>query len=158
MDVIEDLIKKRNDLFKQVEAIDTVLEIYGFNASNSKLESHKVDLLNVSTSSKIFPIKAKAATQVLWLFKNTFTHSIKLREVQNSYDDYTGSKNVRIDNVARRLKKDKKLVIVKYNGKNILSFWGLPEWIDGNDFKLEFKPDAESISDEITISEVVTGE
>ncbi|WP_426065364.1 hypothetical protein [Flavobacterium sp. DSP2-3-1] len=158
MDVIEDLIKKRNDLFKQVEAIDTVLEIYGHNALNSKSENSRTDLINVDNVSKIFPIKAKPATQVLWLFRNTFTHSIKLREVQISYDNYTGSSDVRIDNVARRLKKDKKLVIVKYNDKNILSYWGLPEWIDGNDFKTEFKPDAETMPDEITSSEVVTGE
>jgi hypothetical protein len=158
MDVIEDLIKKRKDLFKQVEAIDTVLKIYGVNVLDNKFLSNDAEINVGDDATKIFPIKSKPATQVLWLFKNSIKHSIKLKEVQELFNKYSGSNDKRIDNVARRLKRDKKLVIVKYNEKNLLSFWGLPEWVGENDFKQEFKPEEESLPDEILNSEVVTGE
>ena len=151
MDVIEDLIEKRNDLFKQVEAIDTVLKIYGYNGKDSR---SNLDLDSLS-NSKIFPTKVTLDKQILWIFNNSINKALKLTEFQKIFNEHIGKDSIRIDNKARQLKKDGKLVLVKYDGKNILSFWGLPSWIEGNDFKAEHKPGEDSLP-YVTTSEVFT--
>lgn len=154
MDVIEDLIEKRKDVLKQLEAIDTVLKIYGFEGSDYKFNS---DLSSSSVgSSKVFPSKATREKQVLWIFENKLTKACKLRDVQDTYNELVGNDKVSIDNTARKLKKESKLLFVRYNEKNVLSFWGHPSWIMGSDFKKEHKPDLDLLPD-ITFSQVMIG-
>lgn len=152
MDLIEDLIKKREDLFKQVEAIDTVLRIYGYAGSDYKV--NEISSNNVNVSKGVFPTKARVDKQLLWLFENFLKKGLKLKEVQEKFNELLGNDGTNIDNYARKLKKAGKLVIVKYNDKHLHSYWGHPDWIDGNDFKQEYKPDFEFLP-EIISSEVI---
>lgn len=153
MDVIEDLIEKRNDLFKQVEAIDTVLKIYGYNGNNlvSNLFSDDLSILN----TKVFPTKVPLEKQILWIFENSIKTALKLTEFQNIYNKHIGRDSIKVENKVRQLKKEGKLALVKYDGKNIHSFWGLPSWIEGTDFKPENRPSEESLPF-FTTSEVFT--
>jgi hypothetical protein len=152
MDVIDELVEKRKDVLKQLEALDTVLKIYGFNGSDYHFNNKDLD----TTNSKVFPTKATRAKQVLWIFENKISKACKLKDIQKTYEELAGSDKVNIQNTARKLKKESKLLFVRYNEKNVLSFWGHPSWIDGNDFKNEYKPDMESLPD-IKISEVMIG-
>lgn len=141
MDVIADLIEKRKDLFKQVEAIDTVLNIYGYNESTNHTNQNVEDL----TNAELFPLKVSLDKQIFWIFENSGGRALKLTELQNIFNQYIGKTNIKISNKARQLKKDGKLVLVKYDGKNILSFWGLPSWIEENDYKVEHRPSEDKL-------------
>lgn len=154
MELIEDLIEKRKDILKQLEAIDTVLKIYGFENSNYNFASDSIS--SGIGSTKVFPSKATKEKQVLWIFENRLTKACKLKDVQETYNELVGSDKVNIDNTARKLKKESKLLFVRYNKKNVLSFWGHPSWISGNDFKKEYQAELELLPD-ITFSEVMIG-
>ena len=152
MDIkIDDLIAKRKDLFKEVEAIDTVLRIFGHKADDYIFDSKNT---NDSSNSKIFPTKARNDKQILWIFENVINKGLKLTEFQRIFNEHIGNDSIKIDNKARKLKKEGKLILVKYNDKHIHSFWGLPSWIEGNDFKQEYRPDADLLP-EVISSEVV---
>lgn len=151
MDLIKDLIDKRNGLFKKVEAIDTVLKLYGYDVDKLNSGDEKSEL----TNSKIFPSKVTLDKQILWIFENSINNALKLTEFQKIYNEHIGKDSINVDNKVRQLKKDGKLVLVKYDGKNILSFWGLPSWIEGDDFKSEHKPSPETLPS-VTTSEVFT--
>lgn len=155
MNVIDDLIRKRKDLLKQIQAVDTVLSMYGHKSNDLILEDSKA-LENDSTNSKIFPSKARLEKQILWVFENSITKALKLTEFQKIFNEHIGNDRVKIDNKARHMKKEGKLVLVKYNGKHINSYWGLPAWIDGNDFAPVHKPNENQLP-EIIKSEVIMG-
>lgn len=153
MDVIDDLIEKRKDLFKQVQAIDTVLKIYGYKAEDYNFDSSD-NTVNELSNPKVFPTKTRLDKQILWIFENSLTRGLKLTEFQKIFNEHIGNDGIKIENKARHMKKDGKLVLVKYNSKHIHSFWGLPSWIEGNDFAPAHKPNEEQLP-EITNSEVI---
>jgi len=154
MDVIKDLIEKRKDLFKQVEAIDTVLKIYGYKGSDYLFEGNPNDKVIEDVDSKIFPFKARMDKQILWLFENALDKGLKLKDANEAFQKHSGDSTANIENTARRLKKEGKLIIVKYNGTHVYSYWGLPHWVEGNDFKQQHKPDPETLP-EIESSEII---
>ncbi|TJY37711.1 hypothetical protein [Pontimicrobium aquaticum] len=120
-----------------------------------KIKEIKIkNLFNESEAVKNFPSLARKDKQLLWLFENYLGRGTKLHDVQYHMNMLSGSVK-RIDNVARRLKKQGKLVVVKYNGANNLSFWGLPEWVLSNDFKHEYKPKEKYLPIDINKKEVV---
>jgi len=164
--LIEALIKEKRDLNERIKAINLLLSSYGYNVDSDKLKEKALEL---ATDLKLkqtlfdrFPTNGRKDKQILWLFNNFFNRGIKLQDLQNKYNEIRGvdnkGKEIRIDNIARRLKRDKKLVVVKYNGLNKNSFWGLPEWIDGDNFDPEHIPDESKLPIDIEFSEVVTGD
>jgi hypothetical protein len=151
MDIkIDELIEKRKDLFKQVEAIDTVLKIFGHKAEDYIFDNNTVEN---NSNSKVFPIKARLEKQILWVFENVITKGMKLKEVQKIFNEYV-STPVSIDNKSRSLKSEGQLIVVKYNDKHVHSFWGLPSWIEGTDFKAEHRPEEASLPNNVTSSEI----
>ncbi|TPG38382.1 hypothetical protein [Flavobacterium pectinovorum] len=155
MEIIDNLIDKRKDVIKQLEAIDTVLKLYGYVASDYKFNGTEAE--PQSQNSAVFPSKATREKQILWIFENKITKACKLKDIQNVYNELRGKDDVNIDNTARKLKKESKLLFVQYNDKNLLSFWGLPTWIVNDDFKDEHKPDMEGLPD-VVKSVVMIGE
>jgi hypothetical protein len=146
MDTKEDLIRKRADLLKRAEAISMVLQYeYGESVDGFIVPAHE-------TQNSVFPMKGGTHKQILWLFDNVFTKSVKLKEVADKLEEYKGER-IKIDNVVRRMRTDKKLVLVKYDNKQILSWWGKPEWLDGNDFSADRKSEE---TPETEMSELVT--
>lgn len=153
MNTINDLIEKRKDLFKKLEAIDVVLKMFEYKADDYIFDGNNVDK-NELSNSKVFPTKTRLDKQILWIFENSLTRGLKLTEFQRIFNEHIGNDSTKIDNKARQMKKEGKLLLVKYNNKHIHSFWGLPTWIDGNDFMLAHKPSEEQLP-EITSSEVI---
>lgn len=153
MEVIDNLIEKRKDILNQLEAIDTVLKIYGYQGSDYHYNKTEPTPQNIG----VFPFKATKEKQILWIFENRINKACKLKDIQKAYNEASGKTDVNIDNTARKLKKDSKLVFVQYNDKNLLSFWGLPTWLEGDDFKEQYKPDMESLPD-IVKSVVMIGD
>lgn len=147
MDAKERLVRLRDELLKRAEAITIVLK-YEFGEDSSLPTFIQPDHSN----STIFPIKAGTNKQISWLFENVFSKAIKLKEVSDKLAEYKGDK-VKIDNLVRRMRTEGKLVLVKYDNKQILSWWGKPDWIDGNDFAPEYKADDAPHTD---VTEVVT--
>lgn len=144
MNFVEELIKEESALVQRLELVRATIKAYGAEAS----ESNKSNI-----NPGAFPTKARTDKQLLWIFENSLSKGLKLKELQEKYNSLLGNDSVNIDNVARRLKREGKLVIVKYNDKNLLSYWGLPSWIDGDNFKEVHLPDAEALP-EITSSHV----
>lgn len=146
MAFIEKLIEEEKALQTRLELVRATLKGYGVVVGNNSTPSY---------SKGVFPSKGRPEKQLIWLFENQLSQGLKLKEAQQKFNEQLGSDAVNIDNTARRLKKEGKLVIVKYNGKHIYSFWGLPSWIGSDeDFKDQYKPDMELLP-EITSSEVV---
>jgi hypothetical protein len=150
MDIVELLLKEKEGLLRRMDVINAALSVYQDNVLYSK-ES----VTEKKPESNYFPISGRKEKQILWMFNNSINKALKIREIQDVYNEIVGNNETSIENVVRRLKSEQKLVLVKYNGKNLLSYWGLPEWIEGNDFKDEHKPNLEDLPD-IIESEVVT--
>lgn len=146
MDTREELIKKRNDLLKRAELISMVLQ-----SEYGEVVESKPNIMFDASINGVFPMKGGTVKQILWLFENIFTKSVKLKEVSEKLEEYKGEP-IKIDNLVRRMRNDKKLVMVKYDNKQILSWWGKPEWISGNDFASTYKADD---APETEITEVV---
>lgn len=151
MDFIESLLKEKEILLKRLEYIDATLMKLMKNEVPEKLEeSH----FQVNT----FPISEKRPEKVLWLFQNVFKTGVRSFQIQEAFNQFNGlsstGNEIKLEGTLRGLKKSGKLVIVKYNQSNKLSFWGLSEWIEDNDFKNEYKP-LEYLPDEIENIEVI---
>lgn len=162
--LVDALIKERDTLKEKINAIEVLLSSYGYN-------SKKVVFKNIPETPTIsqepsneyivsgFPKNGRKDQQVLWLFNNYLTKGLKLKDLQDVYDQFNkDDEGVRIDSVCRRLQREGKLIIVKYNNSNKDSFWGLPEWAEGNDFREENKPEISKLPVDITYSEVIGGQ
>lgn len=155
MSLIDELLKEKESLKNRIAAIELLLDSYGYN----NVTNHGTGQINFKPHEEknSFPKKARRDKQVLWIFKNSLNSAAKLNTIQKKYEELSGTEN-KISNIARRLKKDGKLVVVKYNKQNRSSFWGLPEWIDGKDFIDEYRPNENMLPLDIEDTEVVTGE
>lgn len=128
MDFKDQLIAERHSLQQRIDAINIALQAYGVSTDqvlSSDSESKAI--------SNIFPIRGSREKKIQWILSEYFKRSVRLPEIQKAYDDHNGTESS-IDNFCRNLKKEGKLVFVKYNGRNKLCYWGLPEWIEGNNF------------------------
>ena len=69
-----------------------------------------------------FPKEARTDKQILWIFENKLANALKLSDLQDVYNDLRGldenGKEIKITNIARRLKNNNKLAVVKYNKQN----------------------------------------
>lgn len=154
MDFLQKLLEEKRKLQDTIEAINLLINTYGANLKDAVIQTENIpSKYSVGMGDKIFPIKAKKDKQILWLFDNVIENALKISEVNEIYQKYSGN-NDKVNNVARRLKELGKLKVVKYNNSNTLSFWGLPSWIEENDFKEIFKPDNDSLPIDVTNSEV----
>ena len=166
MDFVDQLKKERALLIDRlallndrIKSIDELLKSYGVNVIDGNIlngsnDRHK----SITENKKGFPISGRSDKQVLWIFNNRISKGSKLNLIQQHYDTLTKGSDLhgkKINNAARRLNKNKKLVMVKYNNVNMSSFWGLPEWIEENDFKKEYRPDDSQLPVEIVSSEVL---
>lgn len=149
MSFIEELRKERRELKKRLDAIDVLLDSYGDVSvtTNSSTSNEKVNAG--------FPKSGRIDKQILWLFENHFTKGIKMSDVNVGYNHFNGTENENVDNITRRLRKEGNLVTVKYNGQNKLSFYGLPTWIEDNDFKETYRPNEDDLPLGDITSEVV---
>lgn len=66
----------------------------------------------------------------------------------------SNGKEIKLEGILRGLKRSGRLVIIKYNQSNKLSFWDLSEWVGDNDFQDEYKP-LEYLPDNIENIEVI---
>lgn len=154
MDFLQKLFEERKRLHDTIDAINLLIHTYGADVKDTINQSDCISSKStLGNDDKIFPVKAKKDKQILWLFDNVIENAVKISEVNEIYQKYSGN-NDRVNNVARRLKELGKLKVVKYNNSNTLSFWGLPSWIEENDFLEEFKPHVDSLPIEINNSEV----
>lgn len=183
---INELLSKRKSIIDsigslkaQLDAIELLLNTSGFDLKNDdRGKDNGVNLFDsqnlipqedlvfnapkIQQEQNVFPINGRKDKQVIWLFENVFKKGIKLQELQDKYNELKGldskGKEIRVDNTARRLKKQEKLAVVKYNGSNKNAFWGLPSWIEGNDFDNEHRPNENKLPLDIEFSEVVIGD
>jgi hypothetical protein len=165
--LINELLKEKEILLERIEAVNRFLLAYGYKDDKKKsvtpaaLEENFNPLTGYQYVRKDFPIDGRKDNQVLWLFNNHFDKGIKLNELQSKYNELKGfddkGDEIRIDNTARRLKRESKLVVVKYNNSNKNAFWGLPEWIENNDFKEEYRPDKNKLPIDIESTDVSIG-
>ncbi len=161
MDFVDQLKKEKESLLNRVGAINLLLESYGVKVENpvDSGELFPGNQKNVSPqrNAKVFPINGGRDKQVLWLFENYFDRGLKLSKVQEQYESLVkeyGGRAEKVTNVARGLKDKGRLAVVKYNNNNTLSFWGLPSWVEENDFKNQFRPDENELPIEVKTSEV----
>lgn len=150
MEFIESLLKEKELLLKRLEYIDATLMRLYKNESPVRLEENQ---FQVNT----FPISEKRPEKVLWLFRNVFRTGVRSFQIQEAFNQFNGlsskGKEIKLEGILRGLKRSGRLVIVKYNQSNKLSFWGLSEWVEDNDFKDEYKP-LEYLPDNIESIEV----
>lgn len=147
MDFKEQLLSEKKQLNDKLNAINLALKAYGL----SDLEYQESD------DNTAFPFEGSRERKIYWLFEHHFKRATKLPDLVAAYKKFAGT-DVAIENLCRNLKSEGKLCYVKYNGRNKLCYWGLPDWvsiIDGKDFEKQFKPN--DIPVEIYSSEIVSG-
>lgn len=140
MDLKESLLKEKEILLERLKYIDDALLKLGEQKSNNPYSQ----IYNAIDSKKGFPISGRKNQKVLWLFENVFTKGQRFTSIQDTFNKYNGldanGKQIGLEGTVRGLKTSGKLVIVKYNQSNKLSFWGLTDWIDANGYKDKYKP------------------
>lgn len=142
MDTIQELMAKKVELLKDVDAIDRILKIFGVD-KNEPISIPVEGSFIVSG----FPANKSKEEQIYWLFNNKFKRAVKLPDFQKGYAELCGLKKpVDIQIHVRKLKDAGKVVKVKYNGRHDMSYWGLPEWADLTDFKESYYPENDSIN------------
>lgn len=82
---------------------------------------------------------AKVEDKILHFMKNYLKKPAKMPDIETQFNSLR-SKSGLIVNTARGMKKEGILTSIKYNKSNRQVYWGLPEWLDGNDYKPEFRP------------------
>ncbi len=167
MDLLQSLLNEKEMLLRRLQDIDATLmklqnsEQLNPNEVGLELKNHNAisEVYNEIDSKKGFPIKLKKAAKLRWLFKNVFTQGLRFQEIQDVFNDYNGldayGREVRLESTVRVLKSKGDIKAVKYNNSNKLSFWGLSEWIEGDDFKDEYKPKDEFLPTLIESREVI---
>ncbi len=156
----DSLIDLRNILNKKITNIIDVIEEQGYDDKGNNIgHAKELNVIDVVSDTEVwanFPRLAKTDKQLLWLFENYFKKGVKFSEIQNEFNMFVGKKQ-RVDNIARRLKREGKLVVVKYNNSNKLSYWGLPSWINelNNDFTQINTPSKEKLPHDIYEKKVV---
>ena len=176
MGFLQELEKEREVILKRLNAIETLLESYNYELKETKnyhaepsfvdikIGDHPVFKAPVGNRENLniimFPISKSKEEQLLWVFKNVLRRGIKLPELQKEFTRLRGldskGREINIHNLARRLKKEGKLIFVQYNLNKKLSFWGLEEWLDESDFKDEFRP-TEQLPSSIYSTKIANG-
>lgn len=161
MDFVDQLKKEKESLLHRVGAINLLLESYGVKTEDTIIQGElfpeNQQGKTIESVAKVFPINGNRDKQVLWLFENYLEGGIKIKKAEEHYEAIVkeyGGRADKITNVARRLKTEGRLVAVRYNNNNGLTFWGLPSWVEENDFKKEFYPNENELPLEIKASEV----
>ena len=147
MDFREQLLSEKKQLTDKLNAVTLALKAYGFTDDFTE---------KLTDDESSFPFDASREKRIFWLLQHNFKRAVKLPELISAYKKYAGT-DVAMDNLCRNMKKEGKLCYVKYNGKNRLCYWGLPNWIsliDGKDFEEQFKP-SDPYLDEIYSSEII---
>jgi len=88
--------------------------------------------------------KGTILSQLKNMFVTDFHSAVRMPDIQTKYEQASNKKN-KIENLIRELRKKGDLVAVRYDGKNIATYWGKSEWVNGGDFKSEYKPSSISI-------------
>lgn len=145
MNLIDELRKERAVLQIRIDAIDVLLNAYDTSMKTSPVQSEE----------NSFPRSGRTDKQIIWLFENYFKRAVRMAEINTAYNKYNGTVDDKVDNVARRLKKEDTLAMVKYNGMNKLTFYGLPTWLEKDNFKEEYRPDENELPVGEITSEVV---
>jgi len=146
MDLIDELNKQRSVLIENIKAIDTLLAFYRGSRDSGQIVNSTKEIYQIPIEDGVFPITGTKEKQIMWLFKNKFTQVVKISEMKEMYKVFSG-KDDRIDNTARRMKREGKLVLIKYNDNNILSYWGLPSWIEDGELMKDYEPDFDKLPD-----------
>lgn len=130
MNLKESLLQEKELLIKRLKYIDDFL--------------NKLDPNSINLSENEFPLSSTKPQKVLWLFENIFDRAVRFLEVQEAFNHYNGldtnGKQINLEGTIRGLKKSGKLVIVKYNKSNKLSFWGLNDWVNEKGLKNDYIP------------------
>ncbi|MCK0190968.1 hypothetical protein [Arenibacter sp. F20364] len=90
-------------------------------------------------SSNGFPTKGNREAKIKFIFKNIFQRAVRMSELEDKYTELNKEYH-KLVNVMRRMKDEGTVLSVRYNKQNTLTFWGLSEWIEENDFKDQYKP------------------
>ena len=122
------------------------------NATAKKIEA--LNMLRELLPKNII-LDQSADIQVYSLFeKGLIKYAARRSELQETFErEFQSNKNVGAG--LPRLKKSGKLIMVRYNGQKGYSFWGLPQWIENNQFKDEFKPERKYLPERIMKVEIV---
>lgn len=96
-----------------------------------------------------------ADTQIMALFeKGIIKRAIRRSELQEIFEsEYNTKKNVGAG--LPKLKKCGKLIMLRYNGQKGYSFWGLPSWVQNNQFIKGCDPESKYLPERILKSEII---
>jgi len=105
MDFLQTLLSERDRLQETLKAINILINTYGTNERELVIKND-INASKISDES-VFPVKARKDKQILWLFNNVIDKSLKISEVNEIYQKYSGNVD-KVNNVARRLKESLK--------------------------------------------------
>lgn len=154
MNLIDNLKRQLAYHEEQIRAIKIILE--GQPKVYESSISKNVPIKNISTkklndfvvigareiSDEIFPIKKSKRQQVIWLFENILKKAVRMPEIQETYEKYSGN-NDDITMAVRLLKGVKPIGTVKKvygSDVNNKTFWGLSNWFLDDDFLQDYHP------------------
>ena len=154
MNFIDDLKRQLAYHEEQIRAIKTILDGQPkvFESSISKT----IPVKNISTkqandisvfgarniTDEIFPSTKSKRQQVIWLFENILGKAVRMPEIQEMYEKYSGNHDD-ITMTVRLLKGIQPIGTIKKvygSDANNRTFWGLTNWFLDDDFLQDYHP------------------
>ncbi len=134
---------KKKDM-ATAKKITNVLEIVLINNSDEPQQTFKAHRSTINSENNFR--QPNLPNNVYAILKDVLQKPARINEIQEKITQLTGSYRS-IREIVKYLVKQDKLVSVKYNDNNRLTYFGLKEWKDefNNDFKPEFQPNRKNI-------------
>ena len=143
--MIEALMEKRKKPAKEISDIDVIIDKLRSQLKSNEFPKATEPVTNdVSIplqSTPLFPVTASLQAQILAAF-DMAKKPLKMGEVAETIQNQTGQL-FDVRETVRGMNKNFKLILMKINNSNKLSYWIKPEWYDKeskgikNEYKLE---------------------
>lgn len=134
------------------EAYDVLKSAISKNRQDRDIWQNMLD--NFDMPKNDFPLKSRRDIKITYILKNIFKRGVTMSVIESKYDELNG-KHEKLSNVMRRLKSEGVLASIRYNKQNTMTFWGLSEWVDENDFHEEYKPLKSELPFKIIVVEIL---
>ncbi len=152
-----DLLKgQRAKALATVKAIDDLLtamgedieslETYTYNSTVpvgdfSRRRQHSVrnERMYLHEPHEDFPVDKPIEEQMLYILRDNIGTAAKISQIQQRYEDLSGSRR-NIMPYLRKMKDMDMVRAVRYNNANKLTYWGMPNWMDGGDYSQNYRP------------------
>lgn len=147
---LSELYVERVELLERIETISTLIKFFEDKYNNSHaMEGKEPSYLPKATNTLQFDSTNHGGSNyifegieedILYILSEVIKKCALISDIQSVYNGLFGSQK-NIGSYLRKLKREKKVIAIRYNRINQLTYWGTPEMLNvyKTDFDQEFK-------------------